>query len=320
MEIPLHFEKTSKDLPRDLKACYRKNHDHCINCGRIFCDGETVHIGYAAEKPMVLCDQCSYMLSECVSNEKWFPPLFEKPDPSDVLWRYMDLGKFISILCTEKLYFAPLCGMDDPFEGAKGTIDNKFEWDEFYKEELGLIVEKEFGAEATLNDEQEKQFLDWLHEAGEIDRKSVCVSCWHRNDLESEAMWKLYSMNVTNAIAIRTTAQNLYEGLYENPYVDIGKIQYDDYQNKILGVNGAYWHKRKSFEYEQEVRAVIRNSEYDEYPGGMQVDVDLEKLIQAIYISPYAPKWFEDVVCDVVKRYGLNKPILHSIIGEKPFY
>ena len=98
----------------------------------------------------------------------------------------------------------------------------------------------------------------------------------------------------------------------------IGKVQYIDFTKRFSAVNGAYWYKRKSFEYEQEVRAVVKVQKANS--SGIEKDIDIEKLIVAIYISSYAPKWFEDVVYDVVKKYGLNKPIFHSEMAVTPFY
>lgn len=66
------------------------------------------------------------------------------------------------------------------------------------------------------------------------------------------------------------------------------------------------------------VRAVVKVRKANS--SGVEKDIDIEKLIAAIYISPYAPKWFEDVVYDVVKKYGLNKPIFHSEMAATPFY
>ena len=56
----------------------------------------------------------------------------------------------------------------------------------------------------------------------------------------------------------------------------------------------------KIIEYEQEVRAVVKVQKANS--SGIEKDIDIEKLIVAIYISSYAPKWFEDVVYDVVKN------------------
>ena len=66
------------------------------------------------------------------------------------------------------------------------------------------------------------------------------------------------------------------------------------------------------------MRAVVKVRKANS--SGIEKDIDIEKLIAAIYISPYAPKWFEDVVYDVVKKYGLNKPIFHSEMAATPFY
>lgn len=131
-------------------------------------------------------------------------------------------------------------------------------------------------------------------------------------------MWKLYSTNVKNALAIQTTYQQLYEALGKDPSIQIGKVQYVDFTKRFSAVNGAYWYKRKSFEYEQEVRAVVKVQKVND--SGIEKDIDIEKLIAAIYISPYAPRWFEDVVDNVVKKYELDKPIFHSEMAAIPFY
>ena len=39
-------------------------------------------------------------------------------------------------------------------------------------------------------------------------------------------MWKLYSTNVNNALAIQTTYQQLYEALDKDPAIEIGKVKY----------------------------------------------------------------------------------------------
>ena len=167
-------------------------------------------------------------------------------------------------------------------------------------------------------EENAVRLLSEMETGGKFERKNTFVSCWHCDQYESEAMWKLYSTNVKNALAIQTTCQQLYEALGKDPSIEIGKVQYIDFTKRFSAVNGAYWYKRKSFEYEQEVRAVVKVQKANS--SGIEKDIDIEKLIVAIYISSYAPKWFEDVVYDVVKKYGLNKPIFHSEMAVTPFY
>ena len=248
---------------------------------------------------------------------------YEEVSPTAKLWRYMDLAKFIFLIGKKKLYFASLESFEDIFEGAKGIIERKGIWNESYTEFLEWAIRTQpEGNMRDLTDEYVEKnaamILSNLERAGVSERKYIFVSCWHCNQYKSEAMWKLYSANVKNALAIQTTGQQLYEALGKDPSVEIGKVRYIDFTRQFAPINGSYWCKRKSFEYEQEVRAVtyVRKAAC----CGIEKDVDIEKLITGIYISPYAPKWFGEVVHDIVEKYGLNKPIFCSEMAAKPFY
>ena len=309
---------------RELDIFYKEHKTHCTICKRKFADGMCAHLGYLEDNmPAVLCDDCSDKLMETVVRYHWMHDEFISPLPMEKLWRYMDLGKFISLISTKTLYFASASSFQDPFEGAKGTASNKGKWDSFYTDFLKKAIitapgnEAKIFAEGELDSEAERILSD-MNKNGLIMREHTYISCWHCNDYESEAMWKLYSMNVTNAIAIQTTAQGLYEALDKDPQISIGKINYIDYQNKFAPINGSFWYKRKAFAYEQEVRAVL--TDFKAKTSGISICVDLDKLIEAIYISPYAPSWFEVVVRSVAEKYGINKPIYYSEMTEAPFF
>ena len=109
----------------------------------------------------------------------------------------------------------------------------------------------------------------------------------------------------------------MYEALDKDPAIEIGKVKYIDFSKRFSSVNGSFWYKRKAFEHEREVRAIITSHQAH---SGIEKAVDLEKLISAVYISPYAPKWFEDVVRDVMQKYELNKPLYYSEMLKTPFY
>jgi len=310
---------------KELDRFYHDNRKVCTNCGHLFSEGETAHLGYLKDRyPAVLCDRCATLLDETVVRYYWMKEPFETPSPEDKLWRYMDIAKFISMLCTKSLYFAPANSFDDPFEGAKGISEHEDKWNGFYLEFFRHAIKTAPGiSEKDASGEKlevtAQRLLNELAQSGLHDRKNICISCWHCNDFESEAMWKLYSVNVTNAVAIETTYQRLYQALGEDPYIDIGRVKYIDYRKQFSGIGcGAFWYKRKSFEHEHEVRALIRN--YENTGKGVSHPVDLDVLIENIYVSPYAPEWFAQVVRDIVKRYELNKPVLYSTMIEKPFY
>ena len=99
----------------------------------------------------------------------------------------------------------------------------------------------------------------------------------------------------------------MYEALDKDPTIEIGKVKYIDFSKRFSSINGSFWYKRKAFEHEREVRAITTSHQAH---SGIEKAVDLDKLISAVYISPYAPKWFEDVVRDVMQKYELILSIL----------
>jgi hypothetical protein len=46
--------------------------------------------------------------------------------------------------------------------------------------------------------------------------------------------------------------------------------------------------------------------------NGKYVKVDLEKLINRVYVSPNAPSYFKEVVESIISKYGLSKEIIKS--------
>ena len=91
---------------RELDVFYNEHSDACTNCGRRFQNGMCAHLGYDTERnPVVLCDDCAYLLSETVVRYHWTEPEYEKVAPESKLWRYMDLSKFLSMIGKKTLYF-----------------------------------------------------------------------------------------------------------------------------------------------------------------------------------------------------------------------
>ena len=309
---------------REIDIFYKEHRKQCTNCGKAFSDGDTVHLGYSKEREYaVLCDNCSSLLDETVVRYYWKDLEYDEPLPKDVLWRYMDLSKFISLMSRKELYFAAADTFEDIFEGAKGLAIAKDQWDYFYHGfyenaiKTAPGVEKSKLTEDYINSNADR-LLTEMTKIGEKERSYTYINCWHCNSYESEAMWKLYSKDITNAIAIKTTAEHLYESLGKNPSIDIGRVKYIDFNKRFAPINGAYWYKRKAFEYENEVRAII--VDHSKTKRGIYVSVDLDKLIDDIYVSPYAPEWFFDVVKSVSSKYSINSTISYSQIKAEPFY
>jgi hypothetical protein len=345
MDLP----KMTLKFTRELHVFHKENHDNCTVCGRLFKNSDRAHLGYNENRNFVYtCDDCKDTVAETVVRYNFTKRSFSVPIESTILWRYIDFGKFVSMLLTKSLYFTKVSKFNDPFEGAIGIMDNKSSYDksmifalvvaqlttvinnynplppskEITDRALKIVDDLE---KSTISDEDREivsnaQKLSSDLEAHRIvKRDMIYVNCWHENEFESDAMWTLYSKDITNAVAIKTTFQKLYESLNRDPLIDIGRVNYINFNKAFSSNNSTQWYKRKSFSHENEVRAVLINETRRELDG-VPIDVDLNILIDSIYISPYAGNWFVDIVKDVLKKYNLDKEVFHSDMAKKPLY
>jgi hypothetical protein len=165
--------------------------------------------------------------NELISEHPSFqPPLSHRIS----IWRYMDLAKFLWMLEHGALYFCRADLLGDPYEG-------------YYTEPEVKLDEK--AAFAHLR----KQIVAIT--------RSMYVNCWHMNDSESAAMWKLYTSH-HQSVCVRSTYELLSQVLPGECM--LGCIKYIDYSMDLIDrsiVLNYITHKRKSFEHEKEVRAVF---------------------------------------------------------------
>lgn len=217
-------------------------------------------------------------------------PLFHSPhDPNIRVWHYMDLFKFLSLLDSSALYFARLDTLDDPFEGEMTAADYRACTD------------------VSLSDAVQKL------------RRKVHVNCWHMNAHESAAMWKIYS-HAGQGIAIQSTFERMSAAFNDGgPSVHVGMVEYRDYAtDRIVGddIERVVLSKRKSYEYEHELRAaIILHDETDEERGGTPVPVNFDMLIESIYLSPALHTWQEKTLRSVLERFGIAKLLRRSELG-----
>jgi hypothetical protein len=226
-----------------------------------------------------------------------------RPNNTDVkLWRYMEFIKFVDLLQRRALWFARLDQLRDKHEG--------------------LLVKSVRETLSVLAMETEA-YGGFTHEQW---RKRGCVNCWHMSDYESAAMWDLYSAHVGVAICshvnrLESAFPRDYSlgswGLYGNSvrYVDFD-ANTEPLVNVATGrpsVRAVELHgKRRSFEHEREYRLTSTLEGTDEDRHGKYIPVQLEKLIEEVWITPTAPSWVVDVVTNEGKKYGVTAPIQQS--------
>lgn len=257
------------------------------------------------------------------------PP--EGGDP-DKIWRYMSLTKFIAILENKELFFPRADNFEDPFEGS--LPEPQHERREEYREEYPA---------------------EWVEELlprfRRICTRHTFLSCWHMNEGESAAMWDLY-LKSDEGICIQSTFDRFIESIASDSQdIYISKINYVDYEEQefsgwtVRGDMGdtlsPFIYKRESFKHEKELRAIIhdlpwysengatisaediRKADLSEevYEPGRGVDIDLERLIESIRISPDSPSWVKRLVEDICERYALGRELVEeSPITNSPHY
>lgn len=252
----------------------------------------------------------------------YFTPIkFEQPaDRSSAIWRYMTIGKFLSILDKRSLFFARLDTLGDPFEGAITR----------HQQELRDQLEKR-SRMAVLRSTSPEMI--------ESRMKNTIVNCWHMRDHESMPMWERY-VKGNEGIAIRSSYERLVSSFHKFDgreqrtnedrtdlylFVRIGMVKYIDFETYDGPIEELCLLKRLGFEDEHEVRAVVLDRSFmgDPHPtrfptGGDYVPVDLTELIEAIYVAPKVPPWFRRTVESLVNRYGFGFPVKQSKLDSEP--
>ena len=260
----------------------------------------------------------------------------EIPDGGAVLWRYIDLAKLLSLVGNEVLYFSSLARLGDKFEGqwSRRTIQMIHDWDELW---MGEDVNRCFIEDKVKNqrlyfpkEHQQPLPKDTSGHLGRLIRdrdhqNQTFVSCWYQEDGESQAMWKLFAGD-KYGIAVRTTASKLI-GSFTNRLPDyLGFVKYLDYEREPMAVSHfpPVFYKRKEFQHEREVRAVLAPQQRIEKPEnkiespGIPEPINPTYLIEELIVSPYSPDWLMEVVELLIARFKMEVAVTKSTLEREP--
>jgi hypothetical protein len=247
-------------------------------------------------------------------------PVFSPPSSDALLWRYVDLSKYLSVLSSRTLWFSRADLLGDRFEGSMSRANLRLRPTVYADVPGGLP------AIAVAQLEQARRMAPRHH----------YISCWHCSQWESAAMWRLYMRD--HGIAIISTYDRMKRALEGDDEIFLGLVRYSDYDKDwIAEGNGfePFMHKRHSFQHEQEVRAVIarfpmrpkpdaEGEQVIDYslpsPPGLAIPVRVNDLISEVRVAPDAPDWVFEVVSDVTQRYEYQFPVVQSELGGEPVY
>jgi hypothetical protein len=213
-------------------------------------------------------------------------------DPDTIVWKYLDLSKFLDLLMSKKLFMSRSDKFEDQYEGTFSEPT----YDEIKK----LSIDN-------------PDFLNYY----KTHREKVAISSWHINEYESYAMWQIFTQN-TEGLAIQSTIGRLQNALIpENSYKQyIGEVNYIDYKKEYIPFDDMFFpflFKRKSFQYEREVRIISDVGERNiTLNDGLKINIDINQLIEKIFIHPKSENWYKNLVIELVKELGFDFTIEKS--------
>jgi hypothetical protein len=249
------------------------------------------------------------------------PAFIEPENRTGRLWRYMSFASFLSVLDTQALFFPSVATLaaDDPYEGEPPLARIQAARNQGPGELRRLRLECEVFAHLNF------------------------FNCWHMNDGESDAMWKVY-LKASEGVAIQSTVARLITCFHRTQAdVYMGKVQYIDHATFVPPLapparSTDYMFKRLAFQHEQEVRlgtyrTEVREEFFDTNTGflkipapgvtaenivlfpkrkGVSVDVDIDQLIDKVVVSPLSPDWFSELVVSVSRKMGYGFEVIAS--------
>lgn len=240
-------------------------------------------------------------------KHKYF--ILPSPTEENTVWRYMDFWKFKDLISSSELYMSTIKNMGDKYEGRipdkvrKKWVDNL--------QERGLKSSAEFV-------EQMGSFEPILN---------YNISSWNINKNESYALWKIYTQD-HSAVAIRTNITKLITSFKNNDYWQhIGKINYFDHPSNFKfdsNIMNVALNKFDYYSFENELRILnivpanvkIKDASTNE-SGNIRVNMNLDELIEAIYLAPNATEDDFNNVKKLLYENNLSKDIYISGINDK---
>ncbi|MBN1639089.1 MAG: hypothetical protein JW866_08985 [Ignavibacteriales bacterium] len=219
------------------------------------------------------------------------------PVNDTIIWRYMDLWKFLDIIENNKLYLTRLDQFEDKYEGR-------------IPKRITKNLEENNPLKKT-DDYSEYAF-----------KKSTYVSSWNIEQNETYPLWKIYS-DYKTAVAIKTTIKRLIDSISNNERNQyIGKVNYLKPEGSYIFRGNLFQlalDKRDYFIFEKEVRIIStlpseNTEELFKLPKGFKIDIDSDKLIEEIYLAPLADDNLKALIELKLKELNLNKLVKLSDI------
>lgn len=233
-----------------------------------------------------------------------------QPTPDQPVWRYMRTSRFLELLETQKIYFASARQFEDPFEGAVRI------------EPVASISDRSAPPPSS---------LDSAFEQLKVLSK---ISCWHIEDHESDAMWRLYS-GAGKGVAITSSPRKLFSTLeeyrvepgYGSESLASGMVSYVDLSVEKISASmlERFFYKHNAFSWEKEYRLIISLRMAQQFgvqipSEGISVSANLGELVTEVFLGPELSNGERELVEFACKNHGLEDRVRVSSLLSRPRY
>jgi hypothetical protein len=158
------------------------------------------------------------------------------PPDDTVIWRFMSLAKFLSLLTKSSIYFSQAYKLrdGDPYEGtlSRPNVD-------FYQ----TVMANETFARQVMQTAPNEPLPFNYHEVfspnerkrlGDIHASTTYINCWNISKHESAFLWSMYA-TPSDGIGIRSTIGRLQKSIEKDKRdIYIGPVIYIDYNSEVI--------------------------------------------------------------------------------------
>ncbi len=236
------------------------------------------------------------------------------PHGSSIIWRYMELEKFLDLLINKRLFFTNANNFTDSYEIS-------------LPQNLVKSHRKRLMSEGFIGRDLDEEIARFEYTNRPM-RDLTLVNCWSLGRNESYALWKIYLGGSKAGVAIRTNFSRLKKSISSESNIypeDIyaGVVQYRDFLSEHdLSRFKLVTTKREFYSYENEVRLFIlhfpgpgdKNDPPYDVSVGRHISINLDTLIDQIYLSPFLAKWSEDAIKKIIKK--ISPSLVHRLTSS----
>lgn len=228
-----------------------------------------------------------------------------------VIWRYMDLPKFLSLILDKSLFYTRADKFEDKLEGeiTRETKLLMFENMRVIKEKFPIVLN-------NLHSDDPEEYIEVL-------KDKTYVNCWHINKHESNTMWKAYAPG-DYGIAIKSNTELLRNCFrIDSSEIVLGEVKYINVEVDITPTGLPHYvflQKDSSYTHESEARSffielhskAVAVPDNDRSQFGIKIPIDLNILIDGIYLKDSAPGWFRKNITDLLLISGLETNLIKT--------